>query len=116
MSSPIIPIEGPLGLPTVTPPADGSAEYVGMFAAKLAEGETTFALLASRGGPPPEVLEQIAAAGSIEVQLRESGRQLRFTRAEDGRTRVEIHDHKGNSLRTLPTAEAFEVAVGKPLE
>lgn len=115
MSSPIIPIEGPLGLPTVAPPAGGNAERIGMFASEL-EGESTFALLASRGGPPPEVLEQITAAGTIEAQLRESGRQLRFTRAEDGRTRIEIHDHKGNSLRTLPTAEAFEVAVGKPLE
>jgi hypothetical protein len=116
MSSPIIPIEGLSDLPTVTSSADGSVEYVGAFASELATGGSTLALVAGRGGPPAEVLDQIALAASIEEQLRENGRQLRFLAAQDGRTRIEIHDREGDVVGTLSTAEALEVAAGKPLE
>jgi len=117
MSSPILPIKGPSGPSSATPSAGPAAAEVGAFASELAASESTFALAVSRGGPPPEVLEQIAAAGTIDEQLRASGHQLRFTSAEPGgRTRIEIHDRAGNAVRTLSAAEAVELAAGKPLD
>jgi hypothetical protein len=116
MSSPILPINGPLGLLRVAPSAGAGAEDIGAFVSELTAGEATLALAASRGGPPAEVLDQIAAAGRIEEQLREGGHQLRFSAAAQGeRIRIEIHDHEGNPVRTLSTAEALELAAGKPL-
>jgi hypothetical protein len=117
MSSPIIPIEGPSDPSRVTPPADSGADDIAPFAYELEAGETTFALAASRGGPPHEVLEQIALAGTIDERLRASGQQLRFTLAEGGRrTRIEMHDREGNVVRTLSAAEALEMAAGRPSE
>jgi hypothetical protein len=117
MSSPVLPINGPSGLSRVTPSAGARTEDIGAFVSELTAGEATFALAASRGGPPAEVLDQIAAAGRIEEQLRASGHQLRFSPAAQGeRTRIEIHDRDGNPVRALSTAEALELAAGKPLE
>jgi len=117
MSSPILPVEGPSGPPVDVPSATTSAEDIGAFASALAEGETTLALAASRGGPPPEVLGQIAAAATVAERLREGGHQLRFMPAEPGgRTRIEIHDRDGNVVRTLSIAQALEIAAGNPPE
>ena len=86
MSSPILRIQGP----------SGSIE-------------------AFRGGPPPDVLEQIALAGGVEERLRESGRQLRFFPAGRGEsTAIEIHDPE-RGVRSLSVAEAVEIAAGNPL-
>jgi hypothetical protein len=115
MSSPITPIEGPLDPHTVTTTA-ADAECIVTFAPELAAGETKLAIIASRGGPPPEVLDQIATAATIEEQLRESGRQLRFSATDGGRTRIELHDGDGNVVRHVSTAEALELAAGRSLE
>lgn len=115
MSSPIIPIEGPVDPHTATTMVAADAERIGTFVSALADGETKLAVIASRGGPPPEVLDQIAAAATIEEQLRESGYQLRFDTAAGGRTRIELHDRDGNVVRSVSSAEALELAVGKPL-
>ena len=115
MSSPILPINGPSGRSTATPSASGAD--VGAFVSELAASESMFALDARRGGPPAEVLDQIAAAGRIDERLRESGQQLRFTEPEHGgHTRIEIIDRDGHVVRTLSTAEALEIAAGKPVE
>jgi hypothetical protein len=115
MSSPILPIKGPSGPSRVTPPADSGADELGAVVSELEAGETTFALAASRGGPPREVLDQIAVAGAIDERLRAGGHQLRFTPAQGaGRTRIEIHDREGKLVRRLSTAEAFEMAAGRP--
>jgi hypothetical protein len=117
MSSPILPIKSPSGPSRAMPSATSGADDVGAFLSELAVSEDSLALYASRGGPPPEVFEQIAAAGAIDERLRESGHQLRFSTAAPGeRTRIEIHDPEGNAVRTLSTAEALELAAGKPLE
>jgi len=117
MSSPILPTNGPSGPPILAPPATSGAEDISAFVSELAASETSFALAASRGGPPPQVLDQIAAAGTIAERLRASGYQLRFTDAErGGHTRIEIHDRDGHAVRTLSTAEALDMAAGKPLE
>jgi hypothetical protein len=119
MSSPILPTTAPEGPSTVAPSAAAGAGAgdIGAFVSELVETDTTLAPQASRGGPPPEVLEQIAAAGATEERLRESGQQLRFFPAAHGkRTRIEIHDREGRPVRTLSVAEALEVAAGKPPE
>jgi hypothetical protein len=113
MSSPIMPIQGPADLSTATP-ADGSdAADFGTFVSELASSEAMLAPVASRGAPPQEVLDQIAAAGRIHERLRENGQHLRFiAAAPGGPTRIEIHDSEGNVVRTLSTTEAFELAAG----
>lgn len=116
MSSPILPITDLLGRPTDTPQATSTAEDIGVIVSALSAEEYPLPLIASRGGPPPELLEQIAIAGAIEEQLRESGRQLRFSLLTNGeRTRIELVDRDGNAMRSLSTTEALEVAAGKPL-
>jgi hypothetical protein len=122
MSSPILPIEGNLSLSsTLSPsstqtPADTSTEQIGAFVAGLAAGESPLDVVASRGGPPPYVLEQVATAGAIHEELREGGQCVRFLTAGDGRTSIELHDRDGNVLRGLSIGEVFDVAAGKPLE
>jgi hypothetical protein len=94
MSSPILPVQGQSGPPIAKP-------------SEAALGTT---------GPPPEVLDQIAAAGKIGEQLREAGHELRFfTPAEGGRVRIEIHDRDGNPVGTLSPTAALELAAGSPL-
>jgi hypothetical protein len=117
MSSPILPITDLTGRPTDTPQAPTSAEDIGAIVSTLSADQFPLTLIASRGGPPPELLEQIAVAGAIEEQLRESGQQLRFCLLAGGeRTRIELVDRDGNAMRSLSTAEALEVAAGKPLQ
>jgi hypothetical protein len=66
--------------------------------------------------PPPEVLDQIAAAGRICRQLGESGRELRFSEGQEGRVTVELADREGNTVKSMLISEALEIAAGKPLE
>jgi hypothetical protein len=117
MSSPILPITDLTGCRTDVPHVVTNAEDLGGIVSALSAGEFPPTLIASRGGPPPELLEQIAVAGAIEEQLRESGYQLRFSLAANGeRTRIELVDRDGNAMRSLSTAEALEIAAGKPLQ
>jgi hypothetical protein len=113
MSSPILPIQGPPDLSRETPSAGSDAADISTFVSELASSEAMLAPAASRGAPPPEVFDQIAAAGRIHERLRESGQQLRFIAAAPGEpTQIEIHDGEGNVVRTLSTVEAFELAAG----
>ncbi len=116
MSSPILPIDGNLSPSITDAPLDISAEHVGAFASELVAGATPLDVVASRGGPPPYVLEQIATAAGIDEELREGGHQVRFSTASDGRTAIEVHDSDGNAVRGLSIAEALELAAGRPLE
>jgi hypothetical protein len=116
MSSPILPITDFTGRPTDIPQAPTGAEDIGAIVSALSAGEFPLTLIASRGGPPPELLEEIAAAGMIEERLRDGGHRLRFTSAVGGRpTTIELIDRDGNTMRSLSTAEALEVAAGKSL-
>ena len=115
MSSPLLPITDVPGRPTDTPSATSSAEDIGALVSALSAGEPSPRLVVSRGGPPPELLEQIAAAGRIEEQLREDGHQLRFSTAVGQRIKIELIDRDGNAMRSLSAAEALELAAGKPL-
>jgi hypothetical protein len=113
MSSPIMPIRDPSGLrgpsASASTPADGGA-----FSTALAAAERLPAIEASRGGPPPELLDQIAAADARHEQLRASGSELRFSADEQsGRVTIELRNSEADTTRTISTAEAFEIAAGR---
>ncbi len=112
MNSPIMPISGPLDLAAAT----SSADDVSVIVSELAESEATHVPLLSRGAPPPQVLEQIAAAGAIYEQLRERGRHMRFSAGAPGeRARLEIRDDDDNLVRTVSMTDAVELAAGRRL-
>ncbi len=133
MSSPIVPAPGPLGPPPSIqdrPASPGVAAStgigdVGSFIAQLAAGVSALSIASSpegeagrnpAAGPPPEVLDQIAAAGRIGEQLRDAGHELRFfTPSDGGRVTIEVHDRDGNSVGRISPAAALELAAGSPL-
>jgi hypothetical protein len=116
MSSPLMPIEGHLSPSTTDAQAVTSTEDTGSFPAGMTQVDAPVDVVASRGGPPPYVLEQIAAAGRIDEALRDGGHHVRFLSTDDGRTSVELQDRDGNLQRTLSVAETLELAAGRPLE
>jgi len=112
MSSPILPIGDPSGPAAVPPPAAPAADYVADFVAALA-AESSPTVEAARGGPSPEVLAQMAAAGLISDQLREGGHALRFSTPGPGeRVRIELTDREGKTVRSVSATEAVELAAG----
>jgi hypothetical protein len=127
MNSPIMPITGPLDLAATASTAEhlgpvdlaataSSADDVSALVSELTDSEATFAPLASRGAPPPHVLEEIAAAAAVHEQLRERGRHMRFFTATPGEhARLEIRDDDGKLVRTVSIAEAVELAAGRRL-
>ena len=95
MSSPILPISDPLAS-TENQAIRSRRGHPCRSSSELTAGEGASPLdRRSRGGPPPEVLDQIAAAGKIEERLREDGRQLRFSTGQDGHTIIEVRDNTG---------------------
>ena len=70
---------------------------------------------AHRGGPPPEVLEQMTAALQIDEQLRRDGHELRFHAPRPGgRVGIELFDIEGATSRAVSVREAFDIAAGTP--
>jgi len=115
MSSPSLRTEDPSGPSSPMSTASAGAP-AGVLVDDFSPGEGEGAIEASRGGPPAEVLEQIAAAEKIYERLRASGAQMRFFPADDCEPiRIELHDRDGNAVRTLSVLEAVEMAAGKPL-
>jgi hypothetical protein len=115
MSSPILPAQGPLGSTdsTTTPATTTEIGDVGAFIDQLAGGVGALSIDAARGGPPPEVLEQIATTAQIAERMREQGFEVRFfTAAERGRTCIELHDADGAVVGNLSTVDALELAAG----
>jgi hypothetical protein len=116
MSS-ILPMKGPLDLPTSTLSAeDGGTDDINAFVSELTATEATLVPVASRGAPPMDVLDQMAAARRIYDRLRERGHQLSFLIGASGEpTSIELHDRDGNLVKRLSTLEAFELAAGRTL-
>jgi len=112
MNSPILPAHGVLGAPSCIAAQTGPADLEALLA--VVDGLPT-TIEAARGGPPPAVLEQMAAANEIELRLRASGRALRFGADSPGRrTTIELIDEQGATLRTLSVGEAVALAAGEP--
>jgi len=64
--------------------------------------------------PPPHVLEEMYEASKVADTLREQARELHFE-TSGNRVVVTVRDLDGNVIRTIPPAEALEVAAGAPL-
>jgi len=110
MNSPSLPLPGPYDPST---PAGSAVEVDVNDSAFVLEREAlpTPRIEASRGGPPVELMQEVAAAGAIAEQLAASGYEMRFFLGEAGaRVSIEIHDRDGNSLCTLAAAEAVQMA------
>jgi hypothetical protein len=116
MTSPIMPIQGgPCAPSNSTPGAHDVPGDAAAFKAELAVSDHARASEHAWGDPPAEVLDQIATAGRIYRQLRESGHELRFSEGSGGRLTIELADREGKTVRTMLAAEALEISAGKPL-
>ena len=66
--------------------------------------------------PPPEVLDEVAAARDRAAELAASNRELHFRKDEaTGRVVVQVRDLAGNVIRTIPPSEALAVMSGDPV-
>ena len=116
MSSPIPPIHGPSGSHISGSPAPARGCDGTSFRSELEAGRLEALGRAHSDAPPPEVLEEIAAAARTNEQLRASGRHVRFTEDEhSGRIGIELQGSEGKMLRELSIAEALDLAAGKRL-
>jgi hypothetical protein len=114
MSSPILPIQSPPGSPPLSPSAPRGVPDGASFEFELRAREQMLAGELS-DTPPAEVLEEIAAAGRTNEELRAEGRQVRFIQDENGQITIELRGPQGELLRKLSVAEALDLAAGKPL-
>lgn len=65
--------------------------------------------------PPPDVLEEVAAAERRYEEMRAQQRELHFTHDDvANRVVVEVRDLDGNVLRTVPPSKALEIISGGP--
>jgi hypothetical protein len=66
--------------------------------------------------PPPEVLDEVAAARDRAAELAANNRELHFRKDEKtGRVIVQVRDLEGNVIRTIPPSEALAVMTGEPV-
>ncbi len=111
MSSQITPLQSAGQSSTVSPLA--SAPGAGSFASELASSERAGAVEVLRGGPPADVVAQIAAAGDIHERLQQEGRELRFSLPEaGGRVTIELLDSTLLSSTAVSGVEALDIAAG----
>jgi hypothetical protein len=116
MSSPVMPKWASTGPSISTSSTSSDAGSLAAFIAELAGSDRAPTIEASEGCPPPELLEEIFAAGRIEERLRESGQHVSFLPSvPNGRTAIELHDRDGDMVRSLSIAALLELAAGKPL-
>lgn len=70
----------------------------------------------THGGPPAELLDQMARADELNLRLRAVGREIAFALSADGRSlAIELRDQQGCVLRTLSLSEAIDLAEGGAL-
>jgi hypothetical protein len=110
MSSPVTPIEAPLG--SATPPPSPDRGDAARFLAGFSSSEDEISIKAIHSEPPAEVLEEVAAAAELHTEMLEDGREVRFLNDAQGKpVRIELHDRTG-LLRTLTVTEAMELVAG----
>jgi hypothetical protein len=118
MTSPILPFNGPFSLAGSLHPMSFTRDAgdPAAFQSKLGASDPPLASEADSGAPPPEVLDQIATAGRISREMRESGHELRFPEGKEGRVTVELSDREGKTVKSMLISEALEIAAGKPAQ
>jgi hypothetical protein len=118
MTSPILPFNGPSSSAGLSHSMSFMSD-AGDPAASQPDLSPSDRLLAGQDGsgtPPPEVLDQVAAAGRISREMRESGHELRFSEGRGGRISVELSDRKGKTVKSMSISEALELAAGMPVQ
>jgi FlaG protein len=66
--------------------------------------------------PPPEVLDEVAAARERAAELAAQNRELHFSKDDEtGRVIVQVRDLEGNVIRTIPPSGALAVLAGEPV-
>lgn len=118
MTSSILPFSGPsssAGSPYLMSFMN-DAEDPAAFQSDLSASDRLLASQHGSGTPPPEVLDQVAAAGRISREMRESGHELRFSEGQGGRVTVELADREGKTVKSMLISEALEIAAGKPVQ
>ncbi len=118
MTSSILPFNGLCSLAGLSYPMPFTDD-AGDPAAFQSDVSASDRLLASQDGsgtPPPEVLDQVAAAGRISREMRESGHELRFSKGQGGRVTVELEDRESKTVKSMLISEALEIAAGKPVQ
>jgi len=111
MSSQITPLQSVGHSSNVSPLPTASA--AGSFASELAISERAGAVEVLRGGPPADVLAQMANAGDIHDRLQQEGRELRFSLPEaGGRVTIELLDSTLATATMVSGVEALEIAAG----
>ncbi|MEA2458975.1 MAG: hypothetical protein QOC95_1947 [Thermoleophilaceae bacterium] len=65
--------------------------------------------------PPPSVLDEMDKASRVADALRAQKRELHFEPTASGRVVVQVRDLDGNVIRTIPPAQALDIAAGAPL-
>ena len=66
--------------------------------------------------PPPEVMDEVAAARDRAAELAANNRELHFsTDQETGRVIVQVRDLEGTVIRTIPPSHMLQVMSGGAL-
>jgi FlaG protein len=93
----------------------GSADFsVALGRASAPRGD--IAVISLPPSPPPEVMDEIAAARDRAAELAANNRELHFsTDEESGRVIVQVRDLQGNVIRTIPPSDALMVMSGGPV-
>jgi len=109
-------------LPPVTPgvaprrPAPAATADFSVTLARAAAPKGDVAVISLPPSPPPEVLDEVAAARDRAAELAANNRELHFsTDQETGRVIVQVRDLQGNVIRTIPPSHALHVMSGGAL-
>ena len=93
------------------PSADFSVQL-----ARAGEPKGDVAVISLPPSPPPEVLDEVAAARDRAAELAANNRELHFsTDADSGRVIVQVRDLEGNVIRTIPPSHALHAMSGGAL-
>ena len=110
---PLPPITPGVALRRTAPAAP--ADLAGMLV-RASEPKGDIAVISLPPSPPPEVLDEIAAARDRAAELAANNRELHFsTDEESGRVIVQVRDLEGNVIRTIPPSHALHVRSGGAL-
>ena len=92
---------------------DGQDEQSAGAPGRPEPSEAIRAIDLTHGGPPPELLDQMAHADEINMRLRRRGCQISFELSADGCSlQIELRDRAGSVLRVLSLSEATDIAEG----
>jgi hypothetical protein len=106
-------------LPPVTPgvaarrPAPAPTADLAVTLARASEPKGDVAVISLPPSPPPELLDEVAAARDRAAELAANNRELHFSTDQDtGRVIVQVRDLQGNVIRTIPPSHALDVMAG----